>query len=50
MANPVAKILFARSGNAGAAVRIDTRPKTVKPAKGRASYRRNDKHRRPCDD
>jgi len=43
--NAHASLLFARAGNAGARVVLDTRPKTVRPRKGIGSYRRQAKHR-----
>ena len=39
--NEQVRALHARAGNAGAAIRVDTRPKTVRPKKGKASYRRS---------
>jgi stalled ribosome alternative rescue factor ArfA len=39
--NEHAHALHTRAGNAGAAIRVDTRPKIVRPKKGKASYRRN---------
>jgi len=44
--NEHARALHTRAGHAGAAIRIDTRPKVIKPEKGRASYRRRPKHKR----
>lgn len=38
--NQHARALHARAGNAGAAIRVDTRPKAIKQKKGKGSYRR----------
>jgi hypothetical protein len=38
--NEHAHALHARAGNASVAIRVDTRPKAVKPKKGKGSYRR----------
>ena len=47
--NAYATMLFARAGNAGARVVVDTRPKKVQPRKGAGSYRRKGKHSRFAD-
>ena len=39
--NKHAHALHARAGNASVAIRVDTRPKAVKPKKGKGSYRRS---------
>ncbi len=38
--NHLAGALRRRSGHAGTAIAVDTRPKTIKPRRGRASYDR----------
>jgi hypothetical protein len=38
--NEQARTLHTRAGNANVAIRVDTRPKSVEPKKGKGSYRR----------
>lgn len=38
--NEQARALHARAGNAGVAIRVDARPKVVRPKKGKGCYRR----------
>ncbi len=38
--NEQARALHTRAGNANVAIRVDTRPKSVAPKKGKGSYRR----------
>ena len=38
--NEQARALRTRAGNAAVAIRVDTRPKTVAPKKGKGAYRR----------
>jgi len=44
--NEHARALHLRAANANVAIRVDTRPKLVKPKKGRSSYRRA--HKQEC--
>jgi len=44
MANPVARALGVRAGNAGTPVAADNRPKIMSPKKGKGSYQRKAKH------